>query len=135
MIVASPALARAMLTGPGLVAALGTSATVAIFDSSRPEAAGDAPAGPAQTIVVLAATVGIWDDASARLVLAQSAEGQLVSGGAPEWARAYATDGAWMFDCDARLDGAADNGEELVVAAPALYPGAFVRISGGTLRI
>ncbi len=134
MIVASPALARAMLTGPGLVAALGTSATVAIFDSSKP-AAGDAPAGPAQAIVVLAATAGTWDDASARLILAQSAEGQLVSGGGPVWARAYATDGAWMFDCDARLDGAADNGEELVVAAPALYPGAFMRISGGTLRI
>ncbi len=135
MIVASPALARAMLTGPGLVAALGSAATVAFFGSARPEVAGDAPAGPAQVIVVLAATVGTWDDASARLILAQSAEGQLTSGGAPVWARAYATDGAWMFDCDTRLEGAADTGEELVIAAPALYPGAFVRISGGTLRI
>lgn len=134
MIVASPALARAMLIGPGLVAALGADATVAIFDSLKP-AAGQAPAGAAQATLALASSVGTWDDADAWLILAQGAEGQLVSRGVPVWARAYASDGTWMFDCDARLQGDPDNGEELVITAPALYPGAFVRIAGGTLRI
>lgn len=127
MIAVSTPLATAMLAA--LVQTLGA-AMVELHNTTRPTA-GAMPAGSAIATITLANPVG--EVGGGVLTLTPSDEGQLLLAGSPLWARVYGTGGAWMFDCDARLSGDPDTGQELVVEAPALYPGAFVRITGGTL--
>lgn len=129
MIAASPTLAEAMLSAVATAMAGGS---VMLFASTRP-AAGDSPATAALTTLVLPTPAGVVGTGA--LTLASSEEGQLLAAGSPVWARVYSSAGAWLFDCDARLTGDADTGQEIVLTAPAVYPGAFVRITGGTLSI
>ncbi|MFM9881185.1 MAG: hypothetical protein ACKVOO_12345 [Burkholderiaceae bacterium] len=66
------------------------------------------------------------------LVLSTSPDAQLLRDGAPTWARFRAGDSSFAFDCDARLTGAADTGQEVVIAAAALLAGAFVRLTNAS---
>lgn len=124
MIAVSPAASAAMMQ------ALGTlldGASVSLYAGTRP-----APGGTVTTLVATCAlpapcgSVGSGD-----LVLLASAQGQIVSASAPTWARLFTAGGAWVLDCDVRLVGDANAGQELVIDAPALYPGAFLVIGSG----
>ncbi len=57
--------------------------------------------------------------------------GQITSATPFTWARAFDGAGNGVQDFDARLSNAADAGQELVIAATAVFVGAFLRIASG----
>ena len=128
MIAASGALSSAMMMG--LVNLLGSTAAATLYPGTRP-AAGNGSPSAALCVIPLANPAGLVDMAG-DLVLAPSGDGQLLSSATPTWARLHGTGGAWVLDCDVRLTGDADAGQEVVIDAPALYAGAFVRLASGT---
>ena len=128
MIAASTTLSANMMVA--LLTTLGSAATVTLYPGTRPAPGATAVAAPV-AVCVLATPAGVVD-VHGELVLSASADGQLTGSATPTWARIIGTGGAWVLDCDARLSAEADTGQEIVVAAPAMYAGAFVRIASGT---
>ena len=52
---------------------------------------------------------------------------------APVWARVTNGEEVFLFDCDCRMTGAADTGQELVLSGTALQAGVALQILSGTL--
>lgn len=127
MIVAGTSLASAMMMA--LRTTLGGEATITLYPGVRP--APGVAAGVAPIAVCALANPAGEVDMAGDFLLAPSEDAQLTSSSVPTWARFHGTGGAWVMDCDARLNTEADAGQEIVIAAPALYAGAFVRIASG----
>lgn len=130
MIAASTALSGNMMEALRVTLDTGGAGSVHLYAGTRPDP-GDAAPGALVASCALADPCGTVDNAGA-LLLATSADGQIQTGSAPTWARLLNGSGAWVLDCDARLSGDADTGQELVIAATVVYPGAFLRIASGS---
>lgn len=126
MIAASTAASAALMEA---LRTLLDGGSVSLYSGTRP-----APGGTVTTLVATCALPAPCGSVSAGdLSLLASAQGQIVSASAPTWARLFTAGGGWVLDCDVRLSVDADAGQELVITAPALYPGAFVSIASGSL--
>lgn len=95
----------AMLSTPGLLARLdeGGAASVEIYGSDRPGAAGDASTDPPLVVLVLATPCGNIDPGTGvvTLVQADSTGDMIATSGAAVWGRLVAGDGVAMADGDA----------------------------------
>lgn len=104
------------------------------FGGVRP-ATGGAAATSAICTITLALPCGALDPVTGAMVLAATdnlgSNGQILNAVAPTWVRFYTTDGSMVMDLDARLVGAPDLGQEVVLAATALNVGAFIRLASG----
>jgi hypothetical protein len=131
MIAASARASTALMTG--LLSALdaGGPATVTLYATPRP-AAGAAPTGATVATLTLATPAGTVNATTGQLEVAQSTAGQVLVSDTPTWARVRDNGGAWLFDCDVRLNGQTDTGQELLIDATTLFIGGFVRIASGT---
>jgi hypothetical protein len=126
MIASSPALSAAFMAA--LLQALGTGGKAILYAGARPAPGGTAPAALGQ---VLFADIPGEIDAGA-LVLAPGPVAVALGNGAPTWARVLSGSGAWLFDCDARMGGATDTGQELVIGSgTALQAGVSIQILSG----
>lgn len=110
----------------------GGAGKVNLYSGVRPSASA-APSGTLVALLLFADLAGVIDSSTGDLLLAQGAESVVLVGAAPTWARVFSGSNEHLFDCDARLSTAADDGQELVIDAPdGFYTGAIVRILGGT---
>lgn len=125
MISPAPLLSGLMLSA--LLTAL-AGGSVEIFSTSKPSAG----ASNGAPVVVVPLSTPAATLAGGILTLLPSGEGQITGLGSPVWARFFNSEGDWLMDADARLNVDTDLGQEVVITAPSMYPGAFVRITGGT---
>lgn len=107
---------------------------VTLYNGTRP-ATGASAAG---CTVVAACTLGKpcgTVDGAGVLNLAPGQAGVVQAALAPQWARITTSAGAFVADCDARLTGDPDTGQQIVVDAPALVVGAYVALFSGTVGL
>ncbi len=94
-----------------------------VFGGVRAANIGTAPAGAPVCVIALPTPVGTVNGTTGAFDLAETdnvgSSGQITNAVPPTWARFYDDAGTALFDMDARLVGATDNGEELVLAATA----------------
>lgn len=127
-------------TNAALMAALiarldaGDAAYCKPFGGVRP-ATGGAADDAAICTITLVSPCGVVDPVTGAMVLAATdnlgSNGQILNAAAPTWVRFYQANNDIVMDLDARLAGAADLGEEVVLAATALNVGAFLRLASG----
>ena len=117
------------------IARLGAAATCYVFGGARVANITTAPAGAPICVIGLASPAGEINATTGEMVFAATdnlgSNGQITNAINPTWARFFASNGDALFDLDARLSGATDLGQELVLTATALNVGAFIRIVGG----
>ena len=104
------------------------------FGGVRP-ATGGAPSGAPICTITLAEPCGTVDPVTGAMVLTATdnlgANGQILKAVTPTWVRFYQADSTVLMDLDARLVGAPDLGQEVVLSATALNIGAFLRLASG----
>jgi hypothetical protein len=128
MIAPSAALSAAFMAA--LNQALGAGAKAVLYASARP-APGAAPGGSPVGQVLFADVAGTVTGGA--LVLAPGPVAVALASAAPVWARVLSGSGAWLFDCDARMGGAADAGQELVIGSGSvLQAGVSIQILSGS---
>lgn len=126
MIASSTTLSAAFMGA--LLQALGTGAKAVLYTGARPAPGATAPAPIGQVLFadIPGAVVG------GALVLDPGPVAVALSNGAPTWARVFSGSDAWLFDCDARMGGATDAGQELVIGTgAALQAGVSIQILSG----
>lgn len=136
MIAASPFLSALCMTGVAAALDAGSAdSTCHLFANTRPVTPGATAGASPVAVVPLNKPCGSVNAGTGLLELALSKDGQLADSSMPVWARFYAADGEWLYDCDARSSAAPDLGQEVVVLVPVLYVGAYLRIASGTLGL
>lgn len=107
---------------------------VTLYNGTRP-ATGASAAG---CTVVAACTLGKpcgTVDGAGVLNLAPGQAGVVQAALAPTWARITTSAGSFVADCNARLTSDPNMGEEIVVDAPSLAPGAYVALFSGAVGL
>lgn len=101
-----------------------------LYSGVRP-AASAAPSVLLIAQVLFASDVGVVNGLG-DLILSTGTASILLQTTTPTWARVVNGNDEHLFDCDVRLSGAADMGQELVITTTATIAGALVLIVGGT---
>lgn len=110
--------------------AAGGAARARLYAGARP-ASGAAHAQDLVGLVLFADVAG--EVVAGELVIAPGPVSVALSPAAPVWARVTNGDEVFLFDCDCRLSGVADTGQELVLSGTALQAGVALQILSGTL--
>ncbi len=115
----------------GLLSALDSAgpARVYLYAGTRP-AIGQAPSGSLVATCLLASPAGVVSVGGA-LQLAAGPQALVLDASTPTWARVCTGADQFLFDVDARLAGAPNAGQELVVQANALLATALLSIASG----
>ena len=103
----------------------GGAARVAVYSSTRPDTA------TLVTTIYLAEPAGTILP-NGDLSLVPGVQSAVVNASTPKWGRVLNGQGDHLFDCDVRLSGAANTGQEIVLDTPSLAVGALVQIQSGT---
>lgn len=103
----------------------GGAGRVSLYSSARPDTS------------TLVATVYMAEPAgtlqiNGDLLLVPGVQSVVVHASVPVWGQVLNGAGEALFKCDVRLSGAADTGQELVIAATGVVVGALVQIQSGT---
>lgn len=108
----------------------GGAARVRLYSGARP-AASASPSVPlvAQVLFAdIAGTIAVNGD----LQISAGVPSLLLQSTVPTWGRVFNGNDEHLFDCDVRLSGAADTGQEIVIATSGTIAGALVQILSGT---
>jgi hypothetical protein len=107
----------------------GAAGYVKFYDGSRPSPGGT-PTGALVVTCPLAYPCGSVDG-SGNLIFTAGTEGLVGVTSTPTWARIFRSDDTRVADCSCRLSSDPDTGEEIVLDAPSVYAGAYIKIAGG----
>lgn len=137
MIEVAPTMNAAVMAAWG--ARMGAAAKCYVFGGVRAANVGTAPAGAPVCIIELDNPAGTVNGTTGNFDWAESnnvgSNGQITNAVTPTWARFYDDAGIALCDMDARLVGATNNGEEVILAATGVNVGAFIRIVGGSIGV
>lgn len=124
-------IAQALINRLGV----GGAGYVKLYPAPRAANLATAPASAAVCTMALATPCGTVNPSTGafEFVATDNAgvNGQITSATPFTWARAFDGAGNGVQDFDARLSSATDAGQELVIAAKAVFVGAFLRIASG----
>jgi hypothetical protein len=117
--------------------AAGTAGYCEIYGGTRPINGGAPDVGSLIAVADFADPSGSIDS-NGVFIVSQGPNGTVSQSGTPTWARVFSGNDTRVCDLSARLAGTAadpDDPEELVIDAPALSAGAFIRILAGSISV